>query len=151
MEIIDDHCKTYGSPVKIWGGTSFYLMVHDPEDVDFVLKSPHCQRRMYLYSFLREAICDRAEGLFTSNGAVWKRHRRYIGPAFGSSVLYDHLPIFNRHVHALIENLANDDGHGAQDIRLKLNRAAMNLFLESMLGTEFLDEDKATYARYLTE
>lgn len=37
------------------------------------------------------------------------------------------------------------------DIKPKVNRASMVLFLESMLGADYEDDEKETYARYLNE
>lgn len=53
--------------MRFWAGTTLFLVVHDVEDIETVLKSPHCLRRMYTYEFLREYISD-VDGLFTSNG-----------------------------------------------------------------------------------
>lgn len=68
MKTLDSVCNQNNSPFRLWGGTSLFLIVHDAEDIETVLKSPHCLRRMYLYEFLRDSISDTVDGLFTSNG-----------------------------------------------------------------------------------
>lgn len=68
MKTLDTVCNQYNSPVRVWGGTSLLLIVHDAEDIETVLKSQHCLKRMYIYKFLRDSISDTVDGLFTSNG-----------------------------------------------------------------------------------
>lgn len=65
---MDRMCKSYTSPFRFWAGTDLILMVHDAEDIDTILKSPHCLDRMYVYDFLREGISPTSDGLFTANG-----------------------------------------------------------------------------------
>lgn len=68
MEILDDTCSKYSSPISIWGGPNLFLLIHDPDDVDTILKSSYCQKRIYINKLLREGIHEKAEGLFTLNG-----------------------------------------------------------------------------------
>lgn len=68
MTTLDTICNQNSSPFRVWGGPSLFLIVHDAEDIETVLKSQHCLKRMYIYEFLRDSISDTVDGLFTSNG-----------------------------------------------------------------------------------
>lgn len=126
-------------------------MVHDREDIETIFKSNNCMKRLYNYEFIRDAISDKSDGLFTSHGNTWKTHRRFVGQAFGLHTIYSHMPIFNEHMLALVKTLDSKIDCGPLDIRLLLNRTTVSMFLESMLGSDFTPEEKQTFSQYLTQ
>lgn len=68
MTTLDTICQQYSSPCRMWAGTTLFLVAHDAEDIETVLKSPNSLKRMYIYEFIRDAISDTVDGLFTSSG-----------------------------------------------------------------------------------
>lgn len=49
-----------------------------------------------------------------------------------------------------MDTLSAEIGNEEFDIRLRINRATMDMFLESTMGTDFTIEDKKRYSHYLT-
>lgn len=143
--------KDYASPVRFWAGTELVLIVHDRTDIETIFKSSSCMKRLYNYDYIRDAISDKSDGLFTSHGSTWKSHRRFVSQAFGLHMIYSHLPIFNEHMLELVRSLGEEAGRPEFDIRLRLNWATISMFLESMLGCDFSPEEKRTFSTYLTE
>lgn len=68
LKKLDEICETHSSPARLWIGPRLALVVHDVEDVETILKSPHCLNRMSNYVYLREGIFGDVDGLFTSGG-----------------------------------------------------------------------------------
>lgn len=66
------------------------------------------------------------------------------------NAIYNSLPIFNKHVRKLLDTMSVEIGKEEFDIRLKINRATMDMFLESTMGTDFTADDKKRYSHYLT-
>jgi cytochrome P450 len=67
--------------LRILGGLLHLIVLADPDGVEHVLSRNHANYRKP--AFLLDAIrVVGGEGLFTSQGAPWKRKRRLIAPAF---------------------------------------------------------------------
>lgn len=49
-----------------------FLIAHDTEDIETIVKSPNCLKRLYNYKYIREAISEDADGLFTSHGNTFQ-------------------------------------------------------------------------------
>lgn len=143
-------CKRFRSPIRFWAGSELVLIVHDRDDIETVFKSNNCMRRLYNYDYIRDAISDKSDGLFTSHGNTWKTHRRFVGQAFGLHTIYSHLPIFGEHMMQLVQGLDAHVGGPPIDIRLWLNKSTLSMFLESMLGSDFTPEEKRNFSQYLT-
>lgn len=67
------------------------------------------------------------------------------------NAIYNSLPVFNKHGRILRDTLSAEIGKPEFDIRLKINRATMDMFLESTIGTDFSIEEKKRFSHYLTE
>lgn len=68
LQLLRDICAQYQSPARFWAGTNMFLIAHDSEDIETIVKSPNCLTRLYNYKYIREAISEDADGLFTSSG-----------------------------------------------------------------------------------
>lgn len=66
VKFLDEICKKYPSPLRVWMGPNLYIYVHDAENTEQVLKGKTTIGKAKVY----EAIADvlGGDGLFTSNG-----------------------------------------------------------------------------------
>lgn len=65
---IDEVCKKFPSPMRLWMGPDLYILVHDADCAEQVLKEKTALYKPKVY----EAISDvlGGHGLFTSNGNI---------------------------------------------------------------------------------
>lgn len=70
MQLLINMCSKFNSPIRFWAGTNLFLIAHDTEDIETIVKSPNCLTRLYNYKYIREAISEDADGLFTSSGNI---------------------------------------------------------------------------------
>ncbi len=118
-----------GSPL-LWlplPGVSFYV-VQDLDAIDEVLVKKH-------HSFIKDTYTRRlreilGDGLLTSQGAPWRRHRRLIQPAFHRRQIEAYVPDMVRLAEAMV------DGFGDHEVR-DVHRDLMGLTLEIVGHTLF--------------
>lgn len=53
----------YGSPLRLWLGNRFLVVIADPQNIGIVLNSPDCLLRDESYRFYREFL---GESIFTA-------------------------------------------------------------------------------------
>ncbi|CRK99229.1 CLUMA_CG012623, isoform A [Clunio marinus] len=91
------------SPRKAWLGPLMFVFVDDPDQVNQYLNSPYGIDKPKIYSVL-----GLDKGLFVSNGALWKAHRKLLDPSFNAKVLSSFNPIFNEKSKLLIKKLEDE-------------------------------------------
>lgn len=94
--------KTYGNLSKLWLGNRLFVYVDDPWFAESILNSPICINKGDSYKYIYEFTGD---GLVTSKGENWRRHRKLLNPSFSYHVTNKFLPIFNKHIRLLMDRL----------------------------------------------
>jgi cytochrome P450 len=118
-----------------------HLLVH-PDHVEHVLVR---RAANYQLSAAYEVLGDfLGDGLLTSHGEAWKRHRRLAQPAFSPSRVADMAPAFVEAAEAASSRLTEGDGEP-----IELGRAMARLTLDAVGRTLFgahLSDDSARVA-----
>lgn len=95
---------TYSSPFRLWMGHKFFIILHDPEHFSQILNSPDATDKGDVRKIINRVMGG--EGLFTSRGGEWKRHRKLLNPTIQHfKVLNSFYPIFNVHMAELVRKL----------------------------------------------
>lgn len=67
---LDEICRKYASPLRIWMGPNLYIFVHDAKCAEQVLKGRTTMKKPKVYEAISDAIGG--DGLFSSNGNYGK-------------------------------------------------------------------------------
>ncbi|CRL06511.1 CLUMA_CG019525, isoform A [Clunio marinus] len=106
-----------------------FIYVDDIEQIKKVYTLPSCNDRPSLYEAFGGVM-----GMFSSNGALWKKHRKLLNPAFNTTVLKSFLPIFNDNSKALM-NALDDHADGNEiDIHSFMAEFALDNILNTSMG-----------------
>lgn len=62
LQIIQETINISKTPFRCWIGTTLYVIVKEPDDIESVLKSQHCLNRGRIYDFIK---CFTGTGLVT--------------------------------------------------------------------------------------
>ncbi|CAG9861617.1 unnamed protein product [Phyllotreta striolata] len=84
MQKLIEVLKEYPDVMRFWFGPKLFIGVSKPEHIEKILTSPKAMNKDDFYKFLSLAI---GEGLLTSRGMKWKKHRKTIMPAFNQKIL----------------------------------------------------------------
>lgn len=68
-------CQKYGSPLRLWLGPKMYLLLDNADDIETVLKSPHCLNKESVYHYVQESLS--VNGLFTLEGKIISSSLKY--------------------------------------------------------------------------
>lgn len=146
---LDKLSSEYTTPIRVWLGTKLFIYLDNVEDVEIALAAPECINREDSYQFLKEGLG--VDGLFTLEGAEWRKHRKIVGPSFNYNIVLGHLPVFNRNSQRLIDQIAEKvNSPSPFDIRDYIKVITLDSFLEATLGTGMTAEDKKEYGDYVT-
>ncbi|GAB0086095.1 Cytochrome P450 [Sergentomyia squamirostris] len=133
LRLVRDILKNYESPSRWWLGTTMYVLVKSPEDLQTVLNSPHCLSRGFVYEFLRSFGGD---GLVSLPAPEWKVHRKLLNPTFSLKILQTYVPIFNKEVKILVNRFNDLVGQGATDIYTYMDALTLDVVCQTTMGTE---------------
>lgn len=119
----------YGRCARVWISVVPGFVLFEPADVQAVLASPLHTDKMFAYRFLRSFLGD---GLLTSNGDQWQRHRRLIQPAFHRRHLAEFVTVFGRASAAAVGRLSGrlastDDGDRDVDVTGMANEFVLDV------------------------
>lgn len=87
---------------KLFLGNFPMVIISDPKDVEVVLSSNKMIQKAEPYKFLHPWL---GQGLLTSTGARWFKHRRMITPSFHFKILVDFLDVMNKHSDRFMKQL----------------------------------------------
>lgn len=94
-----------GGIMTAYVGESLYFLVTDPNDCATIANQ--CPDKSNIYDYFKPWLGD---GLFSASGEVWKRHRKFLNPAFNQQVLNSFIDIFNVQSRGLVDDLENEVG-----------------------------------------
>lgn len=119
------------APLRIVSDTVY--LVNHPDGAKHVLmdNAANFSKQARGFGLLRKLIGD---GLLTSDGDVWKRHRRIIQPAFAKQALEAYARVMAEVTTATLNALPVEK---PVDINAAMLRLSMLIIGECMLGTDF--------------
>lgn len=88
---------------KGWIGATSVIMITRPEAVEVILKKANLPKT-WLYGVVDTGL-GRGNGLVTSNGQIWKSHRKLLTPAFDYQLLGNSIKIMNLHFDRMIDQI----------------------------------------------
>uniref|UniRef100_A0A1B0CKF6 Cytochrome n=1 Tax=Lutzomyia longipalpis TaxID=7200 RepID=A0A1B0CKF6_LUTLO len=98
---IDYLLKNVKLPAYTWvGPLKLIMVIDDPDDLETLLSDPAALYKPYVYKFFKN---DR--GLVTSAPHIWKVHRKILSPSFSISVMKHLIPMFNKKITKMVNNL----------------------------------------------
>lgn len=81
----------------------------------------------------------------------WKRNRKLISPWFNQSAVNCFLPTFNKRLRTLVHTIAAHVDKDTFDIRIEVNKATIDMILETTLGHSIHADEKELYTIRLQE
>uniref|UniRef100_A0A1B0CES9 Cytochrome n=1 Tax=Lutzomyia longipalpis TaxID=7200 RepID=A0A1B0CES9_LUTLO len=102
FRIIKECLMNYKTPLRCWIGTTFYIILEEPEDIKTVLNSQHCLNHPFTYEFVKPFF---GNGLSTISTPQWNVHRKLLNSTFNTKIFKSYLPIFNKESKVLVSRL----------------------------------------------
>lgn len=87
---------------KIYLGNFSIVSIASPTDIEAVLSSNTLLKKAKLYDLLHPWL---GQGLLTSTGTKWFKHRRMLTPSFHFKILVDFLDIMNKNSDKFMSQL----------------------------------------------
>ncbi|XP_031641181.1 probable cytochrome P450 313a4 [Contarinia nasturtii] len=146
---LDEISQKYPSPTRVWMGPNLYIFVHDAESAEQVLKGRSTLNKPKVYEAIHDALGG--DGLFSSNGEVWKMHRKLMSPSLKDSTVFSHLSIFNYYIREFCNTKLDDESKNGKpfDVMLPLNVCLLSMYLDATLGIEW--HQKTAYANFFSD
>ncbi|XP_004922078.1 cytochrome P450 4c21 isoform X1 [Bombyx mori] len=120
-----------GGVVILQLGLENYYVITDPED-NLTVANGELQKH-YFYQFTSNWVGD---GLVTSAGETWKRHRKLLNPAFSQQMLNIYTAVFNRESRNLISAIEIQMKSGPVLITAAFKEMALKTLLSTAFGIE---------------
>ncbi|XP_075986357.1 cytochrome P450 4V2-like [Anticarsia gemmatalis] len=112
-------------------------IVTDPEDALTIANT--CIEKPHFYKFGEFAL---GQGLVTSSGSKWKRHRKLLNPAFTSSIIHGFLETFNRQAEKLTTELAEFAGKGPFEATWYIHNISLQTSCLNTFGTTIFHDEE---------
>jgi cytochrome P450 family 4 len=93
----------YGRNVKAWFGPVPIILISDKDDIQKIIAHKDAEKRGPMATKLLRDVC--LNGLFCSQGKVWKRHRKIVQSTFHNNVLKNFVDNFAKNSSILAERL----------------------------------------------
>nr|AVL92839.1 CYP450 [Locusta migratoria] len=126
--------KTYGTAYLIWLGTRPFIFLIDADEVETVLSSPIHIKKSVTYKFVEPWL---GQGLLTSDGNHWRKHRKIITPTFHFKILEEFVNVFNSNGDVMINLWKNKLNGPAFDIYSYINLLTLDIISETAMGVSF--------------
>ncbi|KAJ6637457.1 putative cytochrome P450, partial [Pseudolycoriella hygida] len=147
LDAINSFLKPYENcekPIGCWLGTKFLIFVDNPRDIETVLTSPNCVRDE-MYQYIKDTIGY--DGIFTSEGEVWRKHRRLVSPSFSEKVVMSYVKIFARLSRDLIKNLRKMLNKEPFDIRRYISDFTLDAFFAATFSVDVDADERVMFHR----
>jgi len=133
--------RSYGMKMgRVWFPGREVFMVNQPSLVRRILveKMDAYPKTSLLEPILRPLLGD---GVFVSNGDLWKRQRRMINPAFEQARVEDVLPHMLEGVEALRLRLVKIPDGGVLDVEEEMNHVTADVIFRTIFSVPLKSED----------
>lgn len=125
--------EKYGKLFKVTLGSDLYVIMSDPVDVEVILSSTKHNSKALSYKFLSSWLKN---GLITSDGEIWHRHRKLLTPSFHFKILENSMNIMDKNSKILVEQLKSQIGKTSFNIQLFIEKCSLDIISESAMGVE---------------
>lgn len=134
MSVVDRYFADYGDVVEIrLPGLPHFFLIRHPEHIKRVLQDNHTNyRRSIGYDFLRMFLGD---GLLTSDGDNWLRHRRMMQPAFARAKVEGFAPLIHECIDAMLAEWHSQPGSTILLSR-EMSRLALAIVSRALFGMD---------------
>ncbi|KAK7872278.1 hypothetical protein R5R35_012124 [Gryllus longicercus] len=124
--------RQYGSNIyKMWLGPELFVFVSNPNHLEAFMGCHINLKKSVLYKFLFPWL---GEGLLTSSGKKWKRHRKIITPAFHFKILEQFVETFCHNSEILLRKLEAHGNGPAFNIYDYITLYALDVICETTFG-----------------
>lgn len=125
---------------RVWIGPFPEVCVRKAEYVEKLIGSTRNLEKSFGYKFIRYWLGD---GLLTSGGEKWQKHRKIITPTFHFSILESFFDVFAEKSKILVEQLTEHCGTGVPfDIYTYITKAALDIICEAAMGVSVRAQEK---------
>ncbi|CAH0697231.1 unnamed protein product [Spodoptera exigua] len=129
LKEMSEKCVESGGVLHAKIGTQIYYLVTDPDDALTVANT--CLHKHFIYDYVRTWL---GNGLLTSSGEFWQRHRKLLNPAFTVPVIHNFLSIFNHMAKQLVSELEVHVEQGPFEISPYLRIISFQTFSRTAFG-----------------
>jgi cytochrome P450 len=125
----------YGDSIRIRFGSTHLFVLSHPDAIRHVLvdEQERYSKRTMDYQAMKPVL---GEGLLTSEGALWRRQRRTINPAFRHSELSRFITEMTRETEDVLDSLRATAGNHAVDIAREMTRLALNVVTKTLFRAD---------------
>ena len=94
------------------------------------------------------------QGLLTSTGDHWKRHRKMLTPAFHFKILESFVPVMNENVKVMLRKIdasvgSDEMNQNGVDVRWLITDCTLDTICETAMGTRVGAQAKADHGDYI--
>ncbi|CAG9770987.1 unnamed protein product [Ceutorhynchus assimilis] len=118
-----------------------FFLVYEPEHLKVILANTKVSDKNFFYAIMHNFIGD---GLITSTGEKWKKHRRLIQPHFQINILESYFEDF---VAASDQILTKLSGQRHIQITRTINSCILNILHKTILGVDLKSEFDSPFRR----
>ncbi|KRT82402.1 cytochrome P450, partial [Oryctes borbonicus] len=121
---------TYGPTFRLWQNPiSLSVFVVDPDVVEYFLSSSVHIKKSNGYDLFQAWL---GQGLINNSGAIWRKHRKILTPAFHMKILEQFCDSFHKYGRMLVEKLKTQE-HKSIDIYKYVILYAMDAICDSSM------------------
>lgn len=127
------HRETYKTKTtRYMLGSTPMVNTSDYKMVEFILSNQKIITKSRTYKFLAAWL---GEGLVTSTGEKWRKHRKILTPAFHFKILEEFVDIFDSNADVLLGKFSREVGKGSTDIYPFMTHFALDVICQTAMGT----------------
>lgn len=128
-----------------------YFLCNSPDSVRQVFLDKHDQYDRKSPQMRRALEPLLGDGLFVSDGALWKERRAYCAPAFESELLPDFASVMTEAAHELAEHWAALPAGAEVDVLNEMARLTARIIGRTIFGDDTGDDDAAQVVQGFSE
>ncbi|XP_066250521.1 probable cytochrome P450 4aa1 [Euwallacea similis] len=142
VKIATNISQLYAPLCRTWMFFLPIIIVYEPEDLKAILSNTKVSDKNFFYSVMHTFIGD---GLITSTGSKWRKHRKLIQPLFQNNLLEGYLETFTEMSSKMLEELCK--GPDTLGITKSINTAILNILHKAILGVTLTSEQETPFRR----
>lgn len=146
IEIVLELYEKYGSIFRIWIGNKVIFVLSDPDDIEVFLSSTKHIDKSFSYRLLDTWLGD--TNLLTSNGDIWRLHRKLLTPSFHFKIVEQAVPMMLRNAKILCDKLEFEIDRSEFNAEKYIEKSTLDIIGEIAMGIK-LDTQSSVNDDYL--